>query len=162
MVELLALVVEDSMVHRKLLLEAAKDCGMPLRLDIFPDAESAWQAIERMPSVPRSEWPHFALVDIGLPGASGIDLVDRIRQRPRFDGWPVVMLTASTDPDDRSEAMLADATAYFVKPVTGSGYTRILRQILEFLELGDAPGRPLQDNQPARKRSKASPSGRGA
>ncbi|HUR61756.1 MAG TPA: response regulator [Candidatus Thermoplasmatota archaeon] len=133
MVELLVLVVEDSVVHQRLLAHAFEAAGVPARLEVYGDAERAWGVLDRMKHQSSADWPDFALIDVGLPGASGIELVDRIRQSRHFDGWPVVVLTASEDPDDEREALLAQATGYFMKPSTASGYASLVRSILAFL-----------------------------
>jgi len=54
----------------------------------------------------------LVLVDLGLPGESGLSLVDRLtRQRV-----PVVVLTARGDLSSRIEGLDAGALQYFVKP----------------------------------------------
>lgn len=144
--ELRALVVEDSVVHQRLLAEAFRAVGQPVRLEVHANAESAWDAIEAMRYQTPAEWPDFAIVDVGLPGISGIELVDRIRQLRPFDEWPIVVLTASQDPEDRTESYLAKATGYFLKPTVASGYASLVRGILRFLglppEAGSAAGHP--------------------
>lgn len=131
--DITALLVEDSAVHQRLLAEAFKAAGQPVHLLAHGDAESAWATLERMRYLNPNEWPDFAIIDIGLPGMSGIDLADRIRQQRHFDAWPVVILTASHDPDDRTEALMAKATGYFTKPTSPGGYTALARDILAFL-----------------------------
>jgi DNA-binding response OmpR family regulator len=125
--------VEDSAVHRRLLEEAFKAAGQPIKLEPHPDADSAWAAIDRLRFEAFTEWPDFAIVDIGLPGMSGIELVDRIRHLRHFDDWPIVILTSSQDPEDELESLLAKATGYFVKPTASAGYTALARDILRFL-----------------------------
>src|ERR1041385_7695833 len=122
MVEPLVLIVEDSKVHQRLIMEAFKASGYTTRFDVQGDAAGAWAAVDAMVRTARSEWPRFAIVDIGLPGMSGIDLVDRIRHEARLDRWPIIILTASTDPDDRAESVMEEATAFFTKPTGAAGY----------------------------------------
>jgi two-component system response regulator PhoP len=137
--EIVVLVVEDSAVHQGLLAEAFKASGQEAHLVFHADAGGAWATIERMLYQARTDWPDFAIIDIGLPGMSGIELVDRIRQLRHVDGWPIVMLTASQDPDDRRESLLAKATGYFVKPTTAAGYRQLVGEILEFLGYDPEP-----------------------
>lgn len=62
------------------------------------------------------ETNHFDLVilDINLPGMSGISLCKKIRNRN--PGIPVVMLTALSATDDKIEGFDAGADDYMVKP----------------------------------------------
>jgi DNA-binding NarL/FixJ family response regulator len=51
-----------------------------------------------------------AVVDLGLAGASGIDVIDELRER-----MPVLALTASNHDSSVSEALLKGAVGYVVK-----------------------------------------------
>jgi CheY-like chemotaxis protein len=156
--EIRALLVEDSTVHQRLLVEGFKAVGQPVRLDIHPNAESALEAVERMRFQSPAEWPHFAIIDVNLPGMSGIELADRIRHMRHFDGWPLVMLTASPDPEDRTESLLAHATGYFLKPTTGDGYIQLVRDILRFIISGADASAPKKGERPkATHRGSAEP-----
>jgi DNA-binding NarL/FixJ family response regulator len=60
-----------------------------------------------------AEPPHVALVDIGLPGISGIEGIRRIRER-----WPAVspvVLTVYDDDERILEALCAGANGYLLK-----------------------------------------------
>jgi DNA-binding NarL/FixJ family response regulator len=57
--------------------------------------------------------PHLAIVDIGLPGASGIELTKSIRAE--FPGIPVLILSMHDDALYATRALRAGATGYIVK-----------------------------------------------
>jgi CheY-like chemotaxis protein len=160
MTEPLVLLVEDDPVHQRLVAKAFEENGTPVRLRVHADAESGWADIETLRALPAAQWPAFAIIDIGLPGTSGIDLVDRIRQVSHFDAWPVVMLTGSQDPEDRVEALLAHATGYFAKPAKPAGYPELARQILAFVRL--PPGKPGQPSREAERAGASREPGPGA
>src|SRR5438552_3312571 len=124
------LLVEDSPVHQRLIMEGMRAAGYAADFNVQAEAEGAWDYIDALRSLPRAKWPAFAIIDIALPGMSGIELVDRIRHEPSFRDWPIVVLTASKDPDDRSEAGMASATAYFTKPGGTTGYRAVAREML--------------------------------
>lgn len=128
------------MVHQRLLAGALEAAGYTSKVVFYPDAERALMALNDMMRQPTAAWPAFAIIDVGLPGISGIELVDRLRRDPMLKSWPVVMLTASEDPEDRSESLLADATAYYAKPSTGAGYKQVVNQMLD--DLGARIGWP--------------------
>ena len=61
--------------------------------------------------------PDLVLLDIMLPGQSGIEVCKSIRS---FSGVPIVMLTAKGDTDDVVAGLEAGADDYVVKPHNGA------------------------------------------
>ena len=61
--------------------------------------------------------PDLALVDLGLPGMSGIDLAKRLRADPATARIILVALTASVDKEDHRAALAAGCTAVETKPL---------------------------------------------
>lgn len=62
-----------------------------------------------------SEKADLAIVDVRLPGMSGIEIVKSIRARG--DSMPVLVLTAMGELSDKVEGLDAGADDYIVKPV---------------------------------------------
>lgn len=58
----------------------------------------------------------YLLCDISMPQMSGIDLCRAVRQMPRYQDIPIVMLTARRDMAHMAEAFQAGATDYATKP----------------------------------------------
>jgi DNA-binding response OmpR family regulator len=56
------------------------------------------------------------LVDIGLPGLSGMQFCRLLRENPATAGVPVIMLTAIGDEKKKIEALKTGADDYVVKP----------------------------------------------
>ncbi|WP_439391488.1 ATP-binding protein [Ideonella sp. YS5] len=63
------------------------------------------------------ERPDLVLMDMSMPGLSGLEATRRIRGLPRGDGVPVIALTAQTSQMTRQAALAAGATAFLPKPV---------------------------------------------
>ncbi|MEK6324302.1 MAG: response regulator [Acidobacteriota bacterium] len=98
------LVVEDEQPLRSLLTEILSQ-GFQCA-----SAESASEAIRLM----ESKFFHLALVDVGLPGMSGISLCRLIVNRsPRT---VIVVVSGNTDTQSIAEAMKAGAADYITKP----------------------------------------------
>lgn len=64
----------------------------------------------------RAQNPDLVLLDIMLPGQSGIEVCREIRS---FSGTPIVMLTAKGDTDDVVAGLEAGADDYVIKPHNG-------------------------------------------
>jgi DNA-binding NarL/FixJ family response regulator len=89
-------------------------------------------ALNRIPD----ERPDIALVDIGLPDGSGIELVRELRTR--LPAMRVLMLTIEQDSRKIFEALKAGASGYLIKHVP---YPELLKAIEE-LHAGGAPMSP--------------------
>ena len=64
----------------------------------------------------RKSQPLAAILDIDMPGKSGIDVLDAIKADPVTDKLPVLMLTGERDTHMVMRAMGAGAGDYMVKP----------------------------------------------
>ena len=88
----------------------------------------ASSAIDAM-AVIREQKPHLAVVDIGLPGASGIDLTKSIRAE--FPDVPVLILSMHDDALYATRALRAGATGYIVKQDAIDNITTALEETLD-------------------------------
>ena len=61
--------------------------------------------------------PHLAIIDCGMPGLSGVDLVRTMRGDRRLSQVPVLMLTARQNENDEALAYNGGAYDYLRKPV---------------------------------------------
>ncbi|HKV41408.1 MAG TPA: response regulator [Blastocatellia bacterium] len=59
--------------------------------------------------------PNVLLVDLQLPGLTGIDFIDWVRERPEFTDIPIIAMTGC-EKDYLEVALLAGATAALHKP----------------------------------------------
>lgn len=99
------LVIEDEAELRELLGRALKKEGFAV--DLCADGtEGLFYA---------TEYPiDLAVVDLGLPGRSGMDIVAEVRKRDRT--YPILILTARTDWQDKVQALELGADDYLTKP----------------------------------------------
>jgi two-component system cell cycle response regulator DivK len=61
--------------------------------------------------------PDLVVMDIHLPGISGIDALVQLRAQPATRAIPVIAFTASVMPQDRSEIIAAGFDAFVSKPI---------------------------------------------
>jgi len=61
-------------------------------------------------------FPDLILLDVGLPGISGFDLLRKIRKHPKFGSVPVIMLTGHSSPEHVLQGMTSGADGYVSKP----------------------------------------------
>ena len=92
--------------------------------------------------------PDLVLVDINLPGVSGLDLVRRLRATPTLAALPVAIFSATDRPDEVQAGLEAGADFVLSKDLLGSP-TAWLGRIEELL------------TEAARRRSGTQQGGRG-
>ena len=99
------LLVEDD----KMLADGLRDvfAGAGFMFDTLSTAESALGALELTAF-------DLVLVDLGLPGMSGLELVRRVRSRG--SRVPILILTARDGLDDRVQGLNIGADDYMTKP----------------------------------------------
>jgi DNA-binding response OmpR family regulator len=64
----------------------------------------------------RAEKPDLILLDVMMPGMSGLEVGRALTADPLLSATPVVMLSALGTADDRSSGLLTGVRAYLVKP----------------------------------------------
>lgn len=79
----------------------------------------------------RQDLPDLVLMDIQLPGINGIEALRRIRAEASTAHIPVVALTASVTPTDRSAINAAGFDAFVSKPISLREFLDTVKRLLE-------------------------------
>jgi DNA-binding NtrC family response regulator len=118
------LVIDDDRAVQHLIGHALK--GMEIGLLTSASAEEGLSAV-------RESHPDVVLLDIKLPGASGLELFCRIHEvDPRL---PVIFVTAGGTSDTAIEAMKLGAYDYLLKPLDLEQVRQLVAQALEIRRL---------------------------
>ncbi|MBW1695759.1 MAG: sigma-54-dependent Fis family transcriptional regulator [Deltaproteobacteria bacterium] len=96
------------------------------RMRAFITAESALKAIEKKP-------PDLVLLDIGLPGMSGIEALKEIKRL--YPHILIIMITAYEDINTVISAMKSGAYDYVVKPIHMEGLEVTIRNAFQTIRL---------------------------
>jgi len=75
--------------------------------------------------------PHIIVLDMMMPGRSGLDVLRELRSDPELADIPVVMLTARARPADRDTALEAGADRYLAKPFSPLELISVVESLLE-------------------------------
>lgn len=62
--------------------------------------------------------PDAILLDLMMPDVSGMEVLRTIKQNPKLENIPVIVISAKAFPDDIKEGFEAGASEYLTKPVT--------------------------------------------
>ena len=101
------------------------------------DGQAAWDKV-------RAEKPDLVVLDLMLPGMSGLEICKRIRGDAMTRNLPVIMLTARTDPVDIVLGLELGADDYVTKPFGVRELVARVRAVLRRQEreesAADSPG----------------------
>ena len=117
----LILVVEDNEKNRKLARDVLKVKGYRVL-----EADSAEAALERV----GEELPDLVLMDIHLPGMTGIQALERLRGKESTRNIPVIAFTASVMPQDKHQITSAGFDGFVAKPINLKEFTATIAAIL--------------------------------
>ena len=105
-----------------------------LVIDIFMTAgfEMHWAAnkAEINQQMNRRPGVDLVLLDIGLPDANGLEVLQRIRLHPKLAKLPVIMMAGRSSAEDVAAGLVAGADGYVSKPFQMSGLVKAVQQVL--------------------------------
>ena len=81
-------------------------------------------------SLARAHRPEIILMDLNLPGMSGIEVLKQLRADPLTAGIPVIALTANAMPRDIERGLAAGFTRYLTKPIDIDKFTEAINSTL--------------------------------
>ena len=102
------LVADDSRFQVALLTKALQEKGF--EVVVAQDAMQAGMVALRTA-------PDAIVLDINMPGGSGIEVLKRLKRSTKTQRIPVVVVSGSDDSDVRQIAMELGVTAFLTKPV---------------------------------------------
>jgi len=92
----------------------------------------------------RAEEPALVVLDLMMPGLSGLEVAKLLKQSPQTAGIPVLMLTAKADEVDRIVGLEVGADDYVTKPFSPREIVLRVQSILRRMEAAPAAADELQ------------------
>ncbi|HBE67354.1 MAG TPA: DNA-binding response regulator [Planctomycetaceae bacterium] len=140
MTEPVVFVIDDEVASREVIAELVRSMHLPVRE--YPSAEAFREAY-------KGERPACIVSDQRMPGMSGIDLVEWLRERELT--IPVVMVTAFPDTQSTVRAVRGGAMSLLEKPFSKE---MLWKEILEAIQLDQENA--VQDAEREEAREKVS------
>ena len=78
----------------------------------------------------RAERPRAMLLDVNMPGMTGIEVCREVKADAQLASVAVVMLTSADEPEDREAGLAAGAIAYLTKPFRPLELLRIIERVM--------------------------------
>ena len=120
--------VEDNAVFRRAVALALRRCPDIGEVRDFARAEEAFAELERAPQ------PKVVLMDLGLPGISGLEAIETLKARA--PDTAVLVLTVFEDEEKVFRAICAGASGYLLKNAT-------LEEVIDAIRVVQAGGSPM-------------------
>ncbi|MBK6613078.1 nitrogen regulation protein NR(I) [Ottowia sp.] len=116
-------IVDDDQSIRFVLEKALSREGLPTRS--FTQPREVLAALDE----PDGAGPQVLVSDIRMPGGSGLDLLDQVKER--LSGVPVIIMTAFSDLDSAVSAFQGGAFEYLPKPFDIPAAVELIRRAVQ-------------------------------
>jgi CheY-like chemotaxis protein len=145
------LLVEDESSDAALLLrgfEKAKVLNHIIHLTNGDEALGYLAGVRQYADRRKYPLPALILLDLKLPGMTGIQLLQWMRVQGEIKRIPVVVLTSNDDPDTINAAYDLGANSYLVKPGNNAEIARMVEAIQRYwVKLNEPPQLVMQAEQ---------------
>ena len=115
------LVADDEEDIRLLVCLAVRKAGCTVVADVADGTQALATALEQLPDL--------VVLDVSMPGATGLEVCEALRADPRTAHCRVLLLSAGASPDDVARGLAAGADAYLPKPFTVAGLVARVREL---------------------------------
>ena len=130
------LLVEDDIVDHMLVKRAFKELGITNTLKIITNGEVALDFLRDQ----GSEKPCIILLDLNMPKLSGLDFLKIIKSDEALKSIPVVVLTTSSEEQDKIQSFKLCVAGYMIKPAEYKNYIDKIRAWFSYWALSELPG----------------------
>ena len=116
---LLVFHINDNTDDQVLFQAACKEANVPF---LWHVAESAGRGISYLNSLvtlsqTRSvRWPDLVILDLVMPGGTGLDVLEHIRTTPKLSALPVIILTGQPTESFKEAAAKLGVNSFYEKP----------------------------------------------
>jgi len=123
-------IADDDEATRGLVSTALSRAGYDVH--VAEDGDEAWELLTR-------HRPPVAVLDVQMPGRTGLELVAAIRADPRLSGAYILLLTGERLERDVVAGQTAGANRYLLKPFSIRGLTEAVAQGFKLVETPEPP-----------------------
>jgi len=111
---------------------ALQDGRLAHELHVASDGEEAMAFLRRQPPYKVAPRPDIILLDLNLPGISGMQVLKAIREDSALTHIPVIILTVSQDEEDVIRSYELYANGFICKPVDTKQFFATIKSVKEF------------------------------
>ena len=116
------LIVEDSATTRALIRAVIEELGDFETVE----ASSGFEALKMMPL---QEYD-LIITDINMPDINGLELINFVRNNPRYNHLPIIIVSTEKSEEDKKRGIALGATAYITKPFKSFELQEIIKKTI--------------------------------
>jgi DNA-binding response OmpR family regulator len=117
------MIADDDPDIRALVAIAVRRAGLDL-VAVTEDGDAAWEAL-------REHRPDLAVLDVSMPGMTGLELCSRARADESFADTRIVLLSAGVDDNAREAGRIAGAADFIAKPFSPRALGARLSELMQ-------------------------------
>lgn len=126
------LLIEDSISSARLAIAALRKGDVQHRLTWLTSGDEALEFLFKQGKFARAPRPDLILLDLGLPGKDGREVLAEVRGNQELAGIPVVVMTASTASEDLAQSEELNVDSYLVKPVNLEKFLKVVEELSRY------------------------------
>jgi putative two-component system response regulator len=120
------LVADDDRVLSQLVCAVVRQAGhTPI---------AAFDAMQALMFAIRPPMPALIILDINMPGGTGLEALKKLKLSARTAPIPVVVLTGSEEADMPDQVKALGATEFVAKPIDPEALTTVIQRVLREVE----------------------------
>src|SRR5882672_12090013 len=116
-----------------LIIEDDPRLALALSVRLKANGYATWIAVDCITAVSTAVAikPDLILLDVSLPAGNGFSLIEQFDQLPELSETPIIVATASKDPELRRKALGLGASGLLRKPYDADELLGVVEQVLE-------------------------------
>jgi CheY-like chemotaxis protein len=129
---LLVFHINDNTDDQVLFQAACKQADVPFQWHVAESAErgvSYFNSLLTLSQTQTVRWPDLVVLDLVMPGASGLKVLEFVRATPKLQPLPVVVLTGHPSDELQAAAMKAGANGFYEKPLDFTHLVELVRSL---------------------------------
>lgn len=129
------LLVEDDTVDVLTIIRSLQEIHVSNDVDV---AENGEEGLKKLHAYTYHR-PCLILLDLNMPRMGGIEFLQIIKEHTDFKRIPVVVLTTSSDEQDKLESFNLGVAGYMLKPVDYQQFVEVIKTINLYWTLSEQP-----------------------
>jgi len=124
--------VNDSTDDQVLFQAACRKADVPFNWHVCDSAPKGISYLQSLVEQSRKTpvcWPDLVLLDIVMPGGSGVEGLKFVRNTPELNHLPVIIFTGHQSPEAREQAMSLGANLWLIKPTDFNEIVEIAKNL---------------------------------
>jgi CheY-like chemotaxis protein len=139
---LLVFHINDNTDDQVIFQAACKRAAVPFQWHIAESSERGISYLDSLVALSRNtsvRWPDLLVLDVVMPGGSGLKVLQHVRKTPELQLLPVVILTGNPSPEIRGEALRLGANSFHTKPTDFAGMVEFVKSLYAIWSIAKRP-----------------------